>query len=49
VGDVYIGLVVVGSALWFPPLLGGVLIVALVFAIMRFTSINRYDAEDPQP
>lgn len=49
VGDVYIGLTVVGSVLWFPPLLGGVLIVALTVAIMRFTSISRYDAENPLP
>ncbi|HRP99591.1 MAG TPA: MFS transporter [Terrimesophilobacter sp.] len=49
VGDVYIGLVVVGSVLWFPPLLGGILIIALVLAIMRFTSISGYDAEDPRP
>lgn len=49
VGDVYIGLVVVGSALWFPPLLGGILIVALAVAIMRFTTISMYDAENPAP
>lgn len=49
VGDVYIGLVIVGSALWFPPLLGGILIIALTLVMMRFTGINRYDAEDPTP
>lgn len=49
VGDVYVGLVVVGSALWFPPLLGGVLIVVLALAITRFTTMSSYDAENPTP
>lgn len=49
VGDLYIGAIIVGSALWFPPLLGGLLIVALTLVIMRMSKLGRYDAENPLP
>ncbi len=50
VGDLYVGLVSVFAALWFPPLLGGLLIVAAAAVILRFvTGFRAYDARDPKP
>lgn len=50
VGDLYIGLLTLGAALWFPPLLGGILIIALVALCLRLTpSFRHYDALNPTP
>ncbi|MGA1837389.1 MFS transporter [Herbiconiux sp. 11R-BC] len=50
VGDLYVGLVSVFAALWFPPLLGGLLIVAAAALILRLVhSFRDYDARDPKP
>nr|WP_223695242.1 MFS transporter [Leifsonia poae] len=49
-GDLYIGLLALTGALWFPPLLGGLLIVVLVATVVRVQrSFRRYDALDPTP
>lgn len=48
VGALYVGLLSAFGALWFPPLLGGILIIALVAIIVRAgNAFLRYDAEDP--
>jgi MFS family permease len=50
VGDLYVGVLTVFAALWFPPLLGGFLIVALAALILRLVPTFRaYDALDPRP
>lgn len=46
-GDVYAGLFVGGLALWFPPLLGGILIVALMGILARLTPAFRNYVFDP--
>ncbi|MFJ3392891.1 MFS transporter [Leifsonia aquatica] len=49
-GDLYIGLLALTGALWFPPLLGGLLIVVLVATVVRVQgAFRRYDALDPTP
>ena len=49
-GDLYIGLLALTGALWFPPLLGGLLIVVLVATIVRVQrGVRRYDALEPTP
>lgn len=49
-GDLYIGLAVLAGALWFPPLLGGVLIMVLTGLLLRLQpGFRRYDALDPKP
>ncbi len=49
-GDLYVGVLALTGVLWFPPLLGGLLIVALVSAIVRVQgSFRRYDALAPTP
>lgn len=49
-GDLYIGVLALTGALWFPPLLGGLLIVVLVATIVRIrTGFRDYDALAPTP
>jgi MFS family permease len=49
-GDLYIGLLTLSAALWFPPLLGGLVIVVAVATIVRVQgSFRRYDALAPTP
>lgn len=50
VGDLYIGLTALGAMLWFPPLLGGILIVVLIAALLRLQpTFRHYDALAPTP
>ncbi|WP_193953469.1 MFS transporter [Microterricola pindariensis] len=50
IGDLYVGILATAVGLWFPPLLGGVLIIALIALIMRAQpSFRNYDARNPQP
>jgi hypothetical protein len=49
-GDLYVGVLALTGALWFPPLLGGLLIVVLVATIVRVQrTFRRYDALAPTP
>lgn len=49
-GDFYVGFVALFAALWFPPLLGGVLIIALIALCLRLTpGFRTYDALNPTP
>jgi MFS family permease len=49
-GDLYVGLVALAGALWLPPLLGGLLIVALIALLLRVqTTFRHYDARHPTP
>jgi MFS family permease len=49
-GDIYVGVLALTGALWFPPLLGGLVIVVLVATIVRVQgSFRRYDALAPTP
>ena len=49
-GDLYAGLLTSAVALWFPPLLGGLLIIVLVAALLRLMpGFRRYDADLPSP
>ncbi|MDN4615674.1 MFS transporter [Leifsonia sp. F6_8S_P_1B] len=49
-GDLYIGVLALTGALWFPPLLGGLVIVVLVATIVRVQgAFRRYDALAPTP
>jgi len=49
-GALYAGVLASLTALWFPPLLGGLLVIALVALFVRLSPRFRaYDAEDPQP
>ncbi|MFF1634827.1 MFS transporter [Leifsonia sp. NPDC058248] len=49
-GDLYVGLLTLWAALWFPPLLGGLVIVVAVATIVRVQgSFRRYDALAPTP
>jgi MFS family permease len=49
-GDLYVGALTVFAALWFPPLVGGVVIVIVVAIILRVTrSFRDYDSFDPRP
>ncbi|MBW8871195.1 MAG: MFS transporter [Leifsonia sp.] len=49
-GDLYIGVLALTGALWFPPLLGGLVIVVLVAVVVRIQrSFLRYDALAPTP
>lgn len=48
VGDLYIGVVSAFAALWFPPVLGGLLIVVLIAVLVRSQkSFRLYDAAHP--
>jgi MFS family permease len=50
VGDLYVGIFATGVALWFPPVLGGILIVALISIAVRVQrSFRVYDAQNPTP
>ncbi|HEY0259321.1 MAG TPA: MFS transporter [Lacisediminihabitans sp.] len=50
IGDIYVGLAVGFGALWLPPLLGGLLIVAALLTLVRIQrGFLRYDAFDPTP
>ena len=49
-GALYAGTLATVAALWFPPLLGGLIIVALVAVLVRLSPRFRlYDAEHPEP
>lgn len=50
IGDAYVGLVAATALLWLPSVLGGVLIIALVFLLVRhYRSFHDYDALNPVP
>ena len=50
VGDIYVGIFGSLVALWFPPVLGGVLVVGLAWLLLRLvTSFREYDALHPTP
>ncbi|MFK0401446.1 MFS transporter [Microbacterium sp. NPDC090225] len=50
VGALYAGALSTFTALWFPPLLGGVLVIALVaILVQRNPRFRSYDAENPEP
>ena len=50
VGALYAGTLATLAALWVPPLFGGILILALVGTLVRFSPrFRHYDALDPQP
>lgn len=50
VGDLYIGVLATAVALWFPPVLGGVLIIGLIALLVRVQSgFRAYDARHPTP
>ncbi len=50
VGALYAGTLATFTALWFPPLLGGFIVIVLVAMLVRLTPRFRdYDAEDPAP
>jgi hypothetical protein len=49
-GALYAGTLATLTALWFPPLVGGMIVVALVALLVRRSPRFRaYDALDPQP
>ncbi len=49
-GALYAGTLATLTALWFPPLLGGLVIIVLVATLVRFSPRFRaYDAENPVP
>lgn len=49
-GDLFVGLVALAGALWLPPLLGGLIIVALIALLLRVQrSFRAYDSEHPTP
>ncbi|MFF0911455.1 MFS transporter [Microbacterium enclense] len=50
VGALYAGTLATFAALWFPPLLGGVIILALVGLLVRLSPrFRQYDARHPEP
>jgi MFS family permease len=50
IGDLYAGILATAVALWFPPLLGGMLIIALIAVLTRVQKCWReYDARTPTP
>ncbi|ARJ05553.1 MFS transporter [Cnuibacter physcomitrellae] len=49
-GDLYVGALALVAAAWFPPLLGGIVIVVLAGVVLRVTrSFREYDGLDPKP
>jgi len=49
-GALYAGTLATVTALWFPPLIGGLVVVGLVgFLARRSPGFRAYDALDPQP
>jgi len=50
VGDLYVGALSLTALLWFPPLLGGLIIIIVCAVFLRvYRSLRDYDALDPQP
>jgi hypothetical protein len=50
VGDLYVGILATAVALWFPPVLGGLLVIALIAVLVRVQRTFRdYDARNPTP
>jgi MFS family permease len=50
IGDLYIGVFATAVALWFPPVLGGILIIGLIALLVRMQgSFRHYDARQPTP
>lgn len=50
IGDLYIGVFATAVALWFPPVLGGILIIGLIAVLVRVQgSFRQYDARKPSP
>lgn len=50
IGAFYAGALATVTTLWFPPLVGGLVIIALVGVLVRFNPrFRRYDAEHPEP
>ncbi len=50
VGDLYVGVLSLTALLWFPPLLGGLIIIVVSAVFLRiYRSLREYDALDPQP
>ncbi|MGO4691271.1 MFS transporter [Glaciibacter sp. 2TAF33] len=50
IGDLYVGVAASLAALWFAPVLGGLLIITLIGLLLRFQSgFRRYDALHPTP
>ena len=49
-GDLYVGIQALTGVLWFPPLLGGLVIIVAVGVIVRVQhTFRHYDALDPTP
>ncbi|MFV0373874.1 MFS transporter [Microbacterium sp.] len=49
-GALYAGTIATATTLWFPPLLGGFIIIVLATVLVRLTpQFRRYDAENPVP
>jgi hypothetical protein len=50
IGDLYAGILATAVALWFPPVLGGALIIGLIAVLARAqTAWRDYDARNPTP
>jgi MFS family permease len=50
IGDLYVGVLATAVALWFPPALGGILIIGLIAVLVRVQgSFRAYDARQPTP
>ncbi len=50
VGALYVGVLTTFTALWFPPLLGGFVIIGLAATLVRLSPrFRRYDALNPEP
>lgn len=50
IGDIYVGIIAALGALWLPPLLGGIVIMVLVAALVRWQrTFRHYDGLRPTP
>jgi MFS family permease len=50
IGDLYAGVIATVAALWWPPVVGGIVIMVVVGSVMRFQrTFKHYDALDPTP
>lgn len=50
VGDLYVGVLSLTALLWFPPLLGGIVIIVVSAVFLRvYRSLRDYDALEPKP
>ncbi len=50
IGDLYMGIFATLVALWFPPVVGGLLIIAILGTILRVQrGWREYDARNPMP